>query len=824
MKPLLILLAFVSVNASFAQTFHGIKQSDFGGMISTDLQPASIADSRFKFDLTLGAVSLDFYNTYLGIDGSIFNLPDIISTDSNWVRNATIEHSNNKGVHSMILNNEINLPSFMVELDDKSAIGFSWKIRTIANVDGVETELAKLAREGFNYSPLWEQNFQNESLSINMMSWAEYGVNYGRVIVDKQEHFAKVGGRVKILQGLQAAYLYADNIEYNFSTDDTLSIFSSDVNYGHSTNFDVNDDIQYKLFSKLGLGLDIGGVYEWRPDYKDYQYAMDGKDDRWRKDQVKYKIKAGLSILDIGRVRFQKGEISRNFHADVSDWYLDPLKFNSVKDFDDTIANRFDQIADEGDFKMALPTAISAQVDYNIGNGFFVNFTSYSALQFKKDPHKVHGYSNYSIAPRYDHQHFTLAVPFSYGNVTGFRVGAAMRLGWIYFGTSHIGGLAGIGKSTRGADGYVGMKIPIFHKVEKDDDQDAVSNEFDDCPDVKGVWAFKGCPDTDNDMIPDSEDQCPAEAGLVEYNGCPDTDGDGLPDKDDECPLIPGKKEFSGCPDSDGDGIRDSADDCPDIAGLAPFNGCPDTDNDGLADKVDNCPLEAGPEENFGCPVAVKLHLVDRYGDIVASALINSNGEFEFKNIDGEGSYLFLLEGEDPNIQDFVWITIVDKEGNSVRVQANLNSKTGYFEYKKVEAEVIEDTLLLIDEGELTVVLKEEEQELLNTAFEALEFQTAKAIILAESYESLDNLVDLLEKKETWKIKLSGHTDNVGDPAKNLMLSKKRAEAVKFYLTQRGISEDRIIVRFFGQSEPIADNDTDEGRQKNRRVEMKIIE
>jgi outer membrane protein OmpA-like peptidoglycan-associated protein len=323
-------------------------------------------------------------------------------------------------------------------------------------------------------------------------------------------------------------------------------------------------------------------------------------------------------------------------------------------------------------------------------------------------------------------------------------------------------------------------------------------------------------------MIPDSRDKCPAEAGLVEFNGCPDTDRDGVPDNDDDCPTVPGKKEYAGCPDTDGDGIRDSGDECPDIPGIALFNGCPDTDGDGLADKVDNCPTEAGLKENYGCPVGVKLHLVDRYGDIVASALMNQNGEFEFKNIDGEGSYMFLLEGEDPTIQNFVWITMLDKEGNSIRVQADLNSKTGYFEYVKIAA-AEKDTLAFIEEPDFEIVLKKEEQELLNTAFEALEFESSKAIIVATSYESLSALVDLLKKKPEWKIKLSGHTDNVGVVSKNLMLSKKRAQAIAFYLTQRGIAEDRITVRFFGQAEPVADNETKEGRQKNRRVEMKIV-
>ena len=72
------------------------------------------------------------------------------------------------------------------------------------------------------------------------------------------------------------------------------------------------------------------------------------------------------------------------------------------------------------------------------------------------------------------------------------------------------------------------------------------------------------------------------------------------------------------------------------------------------------------------------------------------------------------------------------------------------------------------------------------------------------------------------RLKLSGHTDNEGAPDKNLVLSEKRAKAVKKYLVSRGVKADRIIAEWFGQTVPIADNTTDAGRQKNRRVEMKV--
>ena len=84
-------------------------------------------------------------------------------------------------------------------------------------------------------------------------------------------------------------------------------------------------------------------------------------------------------------------------------------------------------------------------------------------------------------------------------------------------------------------------------------------------------------------------------------------------------------------------------------------------------------------------------------------------------------------------------------------------------------------------------------------------------------------MANTLKKKPDWKLKLSGHTDNVGDDDANMILSKKRAESVKRFLSAQGIDEGRIRTEYFGESKPISDNNTASGRQKNRRVEFKII-
>jgi outer membrane protein OmpA-like peptidoglycan-associated protein len=102
-------------------------------------------------------------------------------------------------------------------------------------------------------------------------------------------------------------------------------------------------------------------------------------------------------------------------------------------------------------------------------------------------------------------------------------------------------------------------------------------------------------------------------------------------------------------------------------------------------------------------------------------------------------------------------------------------------------------------------------------------FETAKATLKDESKTELNKLVELLTKNPTIKIEIGGHTDNVGVDAENLKLSDARAVAVKNYLTANGISADRLSTKGYGETQPIADNNTEVGRAKNRRTEFKVI-
>jgi type IX secretion system PorP/SprF family membrane protein len=232
--------------------------------------------------------------------------------------------------------------------------------------------------------------------------------------------------------------------------------------------------------------------------------------------------------------------------------------------------------------------------------------------------------------------------------------------------------------------------------------------------------------------------------------------------------------------DSDGDGVADNEDLCPNVKGLKEYKGCPDTDGDGVFDDLDECPKVLGPKENKGCPWPDSDNdgLSDNKDDCPTISGPVENRGCPYGDTDGDG----VNDNVDP----------CPKTAGSI-------------------------------ENKGCPVIEKKDQEVIDMAFKNLEFETSKDIIEESSKPSLNSLAEKLKQKSEWNLLLSGHTDNDGDDDANMILSKNRSETVKSYLISRGISESRIKVNYFGETEPVANNNTSEGRQKNRRVEFVIL-
>ncbi len=801
------LLFFLGLQVN-AQNYLGVMNSNYGGVMSTDLQPASFVDGRFLFDLNLGSVNVNTYQNFVSFNTSgmpggwlksfkndeAYNswaLPDSTFMDRHIVKRYADNSNDKMGAN---INLQMDLFNFAFHINSKIAIGLKAKARSITNIGNVDPSFAILIEQGLDYPSLWNQKIDEQFLNVNHLTWAEVGFNYGQVVLDQEEHFLKLGATIKYLKGYSAAYFQTSNLQFNLKNNDTTQLLTGNFNYGYSDNLPglIENGLDNKFNSNFGVGLDLGFVYEWRPKYKDFKYDMDGETNLWMKNKNKYKAKVGISLIDLGSMRFKKGGLSRNFSVNNSSPF-DLQSFSAVSslsDFDQILDSLINESSAAGNtnwtseqspnstFVMRTPTALSLQLDYQLGKYFYVNVSGVMNVILKKKDTKVIVPNQLSITPSFDWSWFGLFLPISMNEYSGFKTGLASRLGPLSIGITDFRTLFSVGK-VRGAEFYLGLRLPILYSAIKDKDKDKVSDLKDNCISTPGIWAFKGCPDTDGDGLMDKEDDCPEIAGLLEFKGCPDSDGDKIIDKLDDCPEVAGLAEFKGCPDSDSDGIKDSDDACPQNAGPKENQGCPDKDSDGLFDFIDACPEVAGPKENNGCPWPDTDGdgILDKDDDCPLLKGPAANMGCPYKDTDGDG--------------------LLDKDDDCPNTAGPIENKGCPI----IEVEIVE---------------------VLRTAFDNLEFESGKDIILEVSKVALDELADVLIKKATWKLEISGHTDNIGGENFNLVLSKKRAEALKNYLIFKGVDTNRLITFYFGETQPLIDNTTLEGRKKNRRVEMKI--
>jgi len=139
-------------------------------------------------------------------------------------------------------------------------------------------------------------------------------------------------------------------------------------------------------------------------------------------------------------------------------------------------------------------------------------------------------------------------------------------------------------------------------------------------------------------------------------------------------------------------------------------------------------------------------------------------------------------------------------------------------EYNTLEIPQLEEGQYF-DTLELTISYEAPKSYTLNS----LNFETGKATIKQESYVLLDDIVELMKLKPDMKILIEGHTDSDGEDTANLILSDQRAKAVKAYLISKGINSNRISSIGYGETRPLADNSSAEGKAKNRRTEVRIL-
>lgn len=350
-------------------------------------------------------------------------------------------------------------------------------------------------------------------------------------------------------------------------------------------------------------------------------------------------------------------------------------------------------------------------------------------------------------------------------------------------------------------DGFYGFSLGLIFagsSANGDGDHDALTNRAE-----KEIGTDPKNPDTDNDGLQDG-------AEFTQHKTDPlkaDSDADGLKDGDEvnrfkTNPLLA---------DSDADGLNDGvefaqyrtnplvadtdADGLKDGAEVTEFRSNPlvaDTDGDGLSD---------GDEANKYTSDLLKS---DTDGDGLSDGTEVSQYKTDPLKADTDGDA--LTDADEVNKYKSNPLKI-DTDGGGMNDGAEITRLTNVMDPKDDIVQRTTTTTILLEKGKKVVV-------------RGINFEFGKASLTADSRVILEDAYRALVANPDMNVEISGHTDHVGSEASNQNLSLRRAQAVKNWLANRGISSSRMKTVGKGESEPVADNGTADGRTENRRIEF----
>ncbi len=462
---------FVFSKNAFAQSssFPGIRTGNYTGVQTVFFNPAEVGGSRYIFDLNLFGL-----NTGFGNNKASFSLSTVGSTFSG--ENALNSLFSGDGRLSGQLQMDVMGPSLLVSLPKKSGIAITSRLRGQFSFTDLDGKLAKSVLDDVTN----EINFpytisSTNNIRLNINGWAEYGLSYGRVIVDDADKLIKVGATLKYLAGAGNSYLQIDQLNATLTNNPTIpnsSVFlapgsSGVVGLGISGNIGSLTPGDLLKSTSNGIGADLGVVYEQK-----------------NKNNTKhpYKFKLSASLLDIGSIKYTR-DLSKSgtfaMLVTTSGGYnLQSLQGVNLNNYKQILSSNPNFIPSPDNnsptIKVSLPTSLQLFGDMHVNGNIYVSAGAQLSMVKKSDPENAFVYSGFTITPRYEGKGLGLYLPINYNQLTDVTMGATLRMGPLFVGSGSI--LSAAFTKSKQADVHVGLHIGILKRTKKNEMNGVDSN------------------------------------------------------------------------------------------------------------------------------------------------------------------------------------------------------------------------------------------------------------------------------------------------------------------------------------------------------------
>ena len=431
----LSLVLFFLVNNLIAQRYTGFLYSDYAGILGAKSQPSSLADSPFKYDISI-------------VNGNYYITNNIAYQDKSDESTGLIRYQNDK-VKFIQTNASVGGFAAMVSLPGKQGLGISYSARIHSSGNDISPEFIQQFNQ-FARSEYLGQKVFDQKLDYALSAWHELAITYATVLKDDGFNKWKFGITPKLVSSVGASFVKLNDLDYEI--DDTsaeVEVTDLDVLFGYSANlndyeqFDGTDPLKLPKGLGFKLALDFGVTFERTAFRSDPSEKSGTKLD----PDITYEHKVSVSITDLGWFTFDMGSASTHGtsllpnlgNIDVNEKFGSINSFREMADSLATIANS-EQLT--GQFTMTLPTALNLNYDYNIGNYYYINANvTVDMTRFIPADYRLNHLSNLTVTPRWEKGLRGFYAPIHFNQIGDFHLGLAARMGPIMIGTQSIGSL-----------------------------------------------------------------------------------------------------------------------------------------------------------------------------------------------------------------------------------------------------------------------------------------------------------------------------------------------------------------------------------------------
>ena len=432
----LFLLSFVVV---VAQDEFGIAHSNYAPTKTFLHNPTNTLDNKTWLDIHLIGAGTFVHNDYLYMKGTQFSFAENIILQQQW---PDYFYNTSLDKKSGLQDSDVQFVSAAIQYKNHG-FAFSSRLRTYFDFRRVTPEIATLIAQGpSNFSSYFDEVLSANKMFMNQTAYAEYGFSYSNMFY----HFARksmgVGITAKYLVGITGAGIKVDELEYTFENPVDADFFNYKGSVAYGSGYG----------SGSGFAVDLGFVYK-KTLHNVTHYEPFSESAACETYDYKYKLAA--AIIDFGYMNFTKDAVRYDIESNLSSATLTGNTF-TFDGFGEFVNTNFPSATVANSFRMLTPGALNLQADYNYENNYFISgqvmhgFFRRNALGVKR-PDVV------ALSGRYQSKWFEGSLVASLYNYEDFRLGTALRFGYLTIGTDKLLSMAGVW-DFYGTDVYLNLR------------------------------------------------------------------------------------------------------------------------------------------------------------------------------------------------------------------------------------------------------------------------------------------------------------------------------------------------------------------------------